>query len=75
MNQYIVKDVLHYCNVSLEKCSQISKAKIDYYDFTFVLSGTMTYTADGKTIVLNRNDAITRNDMVERSKKRACKVC
>lgn len=58
MNQYIVKDVLHYCNVSLEKCSQISKAKIDYYDFTFVLSGTMTYTADGKTIVLNRNDAI-----------------
>ena len=58
MNQYIVKDVLHYCNVSLDKCSAIAERKIDYYDFTFVLGGSMTYTADGETLVLNKNDAI-----------------
>ena len=54
----MVKDILHYCNVSLNKCSKISKTTIEYYDFTFVLSGTMTYTADDETIVLNKNDAI-----------------
>ena len=58
MHQYIVKDILHYCNVSLDKCSNISLKNIDYYDFTFVLSGSMTYTADGETLVLKKNDAI-----------------
>ena len=58
MNQYIVKEIFHYCNVSLDKSAYIAEAKIDFYDFTFVLSGTMKYVADGETIVLNKNDAI-----------------
>lgn len=58
MNQYIVKDVLHYCNVSFDKSTYFSSHKIDYYDLTFVLSGTMKYEADGKVIELNKNDAM-----------------
>ncbi len=58
MNQYIVKEIFHYCNVSLGKSSYIPEIRIDYYDFTFVLSGTMKYMASGETIVLNKNDAI-----------------
>lgn len=58
MNQYIVKEIFHYCNVSLGKSSYIPENRIGYYDFTFVLSGTMKYMANGETIVLNKNDAI-----------------
>ncbi len=55
---YIVSDIRHYCNVSLNKCSAIKKHIIDYYDFTFVTSGSITYEANGKKYTLKRNDAI-----------------
>lgn len=58
MNQYIVKEIFHYCNVSLGKSSYIPENRIGYYDFTFVLNGTMKYMANGEIIVLNKNDAI-----------------
>ena len=56
--EQIAKSVLHYCNVSLEKCQPISERMIDYYDFTFVLEGEMIYYANGERLVLQRNDAI-----------------
>lgn len=55
---YIVKNVHHYCNVSLNRCSAIKKHTIDFYDFTFVTSGTIVYEVDGHKYVLKRNDAI-----------------
>ena len=58
MTPYIIKEISHYCNVSVNRCSQINKHRISYYDLTFVLKGCMTYVADSKTYVLNENDAI-----------------
>lgn len=58
MTAYIVKELLHYCNVSLKQTSKIIKAKINYYDFTFMLKGEMTYIVDGKSYTIRENDAI-----------------
>ena len=58
MTPYIIKEISHYCNVSVNKCAQINKERISYYDLTFVLKGNMIYVADDKTYVLNENDAI-----------------
>ncbi len=58
MQCYLVKDVSHYCNVSLKKCGEILRHTIPYYDFTFVLEGTMVYYANDKKIILQKNDAI-----------------
>lgn len=58
MKNYFVEDVLHYCNVSLDKHSAMSEHKINFYDLTFMLKGNMTYIANGKSHVLNPNDAI-----------------
>ena len=58
MTPYIIKEISHYCNVSVNKCAQINKDRISYYDLTFVLKGNMIYVADDKTYVLNENDAI-----------------
>ena len=58
MEYYFVSEVMHYCNVTLKKCGKIPLHQIDYYDFTFVLEGSMVYYADGKRIVLEKNDAL-----------------
>jgi len=58
MKNYIVSEITHYCNIITNKCSEITPKKIDFYDLTFVLGGSMTYSANGKTYVLRKNDAI-----------------
>ena len=58
MQYYLVKDVSHYCNVCLKKYGEIIRHTIPYYDFTFVLEGTMVYYANDQKIILQRNDAI-----------------
>lgn len=58
MNTYFVKEILHYCNISVENCSEILPSKISYYDLTFVLSGSLTYILDGQKYILYKNDAI-----------------
>lgn len=58
MELYLTNTLRHYCNVSLCKCSAIEPKKIDYFDLTFVLSGSMTYIVNSKTFVLKKNDAI-----------------
>jgi len=58
MNPYIVKELLHYCNVHLKEPSKIAPAPIKYFDFTFMLKGELTYIVDGKPYVLHENDAI-----------------
>ena len=58
MNNYFVSDILHYCNVSLTSSDGIPQTTIDFYDFTFVLNGSMTYIIGKNTYVLKKNDAI-----------------
>jgi len=58
MEQYIVKNLLHYRNVKLPGCFVITPKPIAYYDLTFVLEGSITYGVNGTTYVLNKNDAI-----------------
>ena len=54
---YIVKDISHYCNVSVPS-SYIPKRTIQYYDFSFITKGEMTYFANGQRLELHENDAI-----------------
>ena len=58
MNSYIVKDLLHYCNVSFNKTYKLNSKTIDFYDLTFVLEGKSVYWANGKRYVVEKNDAV-----------------
>lgn len=58
MHAFTVKNIRHYCNISVPQCSPMRRTEIAYYDFTAVLSGRMTYVTDGKIYVLQKNDAI-----------------
>lgn len=58
LEPYIVKELLHYCNVSVGKSIGFKQAVIPYYDLTFVLSGCLVYEIDGKTYTLNKNDCL-----------------
>lgn len=72
MNTNFIYEISHYCNVSLNGCSAIKQQKIDYYDFTFVLEGTMTYTANGKRLVLDKNDALFLPPGTIRTREKVC---
>lgn len=55
---FTVEELRHYCNVSVSGCSAIRQQEISFYDFTAVLSGSMSYVADGQTYILEKNDGI-----------------
>ncbi len=55
---YLVKDILHYCNVSLAQCTQIESKVISYYDFTFVIEGEIIYSVNQTEYTLQPGDAI-----------------
>lgn len=58
MSYHLVKELTHYCNITVPGCSNISLRTIDFYDFTFVLEGSMTYYANGVPYVMHKNDAV-----------------
>ena len=58
MDPYIVKELLHFCNISPKKCTHLDRCVIDYYDLTFVLRGSMVYILNGSSVTLSENDAI-----------------
>ena len=58
MNSYIVSDVSYYCNRSVARCSALEEKKLSYYDFTFLLAGSMTYFVNGEKKFLESGDAI-----------------
>ena len=68
MSNYLVKEITYYCNVALPKCGQISEHVIDYYDFTFMLEGRMTYYANGTKYIMEKNDAIFLKPQTLRSR-------
>jgi AraC-like DNA-binding protein len=58
MDQYIVSEVLHYCNITVPRSTEMKKREINYYDLTFVLSGRLLYRADGQMCEIKKNDAV-----------------
>ncbi|MBQ8250204.1 MAG: AraC family transcriptional regulator [Clostridia bacterium] len=58
MDKYIVKDLLHFCNVTVKRSTKIEWRTIDYFDLTFVIKGQLHYTINDRIVVLRENDAI-----------------
>jgi YesN/AraC family two-component response regulator len=58
MHSYIVRDINYYCNRSVSSCKELTEIKLDYFDFTFVLNGSMTYYVNKKKLTLRSGDAI-----------------
>ena len=58
MQYYLVKDITWYLHANIDSCYKLSPNIIQYYDFTFVLDGTMIYYADGIKIELHKYDAL-----------------
>ena len=55
---YRIKELFHFCHISVKSSAPIRRATIDYYDLTMVLEGSLTYFVNGETIVLNKNDVL-----------------
>ena len=58
LNSYIVSDVIYYCNRSVSHCSPLEDKDLSYYDFTFVLNGSMTYFVNDEKFTIENGDAI-----------------
>lgn len=58
MNSYLVSELLHYCNIKVKGCVKMPPDETTYYDFTFVLDGSMVYTFNGEQYEMKKNDAI-----------------
>ncbi len=58
MEQYIVKELLHFCNINQKGLNEIKRSKIDFYDFSFLLKGEIEYIINGERVILRENDAI-----------------
>ena len=58
MNEDIVKSIRYYTVRSVRNYKELPSSVFDFYDLTFVLSGTLSYIVDGIGYVLNKNDAI-----------------
>ena len=55
---YRIKELLHFCNISVKSCTAIVQERIAFYDLTMVLEGSLTYRANGREIVLRQNDVL-----------------
>lgn len=58
MIEYIVKELIHFCNLSQKGMTAIERSTIDFYDFSFVMKGSLEYVINGEKITLRENDAI-----------------
>ena len=58
MNGDIVKSIRYYAVRSLRNYQEFPESVFDFYDLTFVLSGTLSYIVDGRSYVLKKDDAI-----------------
>lgn len=70
MKSYPVRELRHYCNISVPFCEKIGENVIPYYDFTYVLEGSMTYVIDGKEVRIKKDDAIFLPPGTRRARKR-----
>lgn len=67
----MVSKIIYYGNMSVNCCFDIPSHKIEYYELTFVLKGTMTYYSNGKKIVLKKDDAVFLKPGTIRSRERS----
>ena len=58
MTNYLVDDIILYCNASRKNAFCLREEVISYCDLTFVFKGELKYIADGTTYVLKKNDAM-----------------
>ncbi len=58
MQENIAKDITHFCNISVEHSTNLTEQRIDFYELTIILKGSITYYANGKKITLLKNDAV-----------------
>lgn len=68
MENYLVKDLVHYCNVNEDHSTQMNTCSVNYYDLTFVISGNMTYISNGKEYNLKSGDALLFKPNTKRSR-------
>ena len=58
MENYIVRELLNYCNVQHRDCLYYHKRPVSYYVLSFVLEGSLVCTVNNTEYVLNKNDAV-----------------
>ena len=68
MSEDIVKSIRYYTVRSVRKYKELPANVFDFYDLTFVLSGSLSYIIDGESYVLKKNDAIIIRPGQERSR-------
>ena len=66
----MVSKIIYYGNMSVDCCFDIPSHKIEYYELTFVLKGSMTYYANGEKLVLKKDDAVFLKPGTERRRER-----
>jgi AraC-like DNA-binding protein len=58
MNNYLVQDIIYFCNISKNGTHRLWIETIPYYDLTIVSKGELHYTANGKPLILRKNDVM-----------------
>ena len=58
MQSNLIKELTYYCNIAVDSSAALPEETIDFYDFTLILNGTMTFYSDGQKIVLKKDDAV-----------------
>ncbi len=66
----MVSKIIYYGNMSVDCCFDIPSHKIEFYELTFVLKGSMTYYANGEKLVLKKDDAVFLKPGTERRRER-----
>lgn len=61
MKPNIANDICYYCNTYTKAVAPLMEVKLDCYDLTLVLSGSLTYYLNGKLVILEAGDAIFFN--------------
>jgi AraC-like DNA-binding protein len=58
MEAYLVKKLVHFCNISVKKSHEMPDTTINFYDLTFVIKGRLLYYINGEKCEIGKNDAI-----------------
>ena len=58
MEAYLVKNLSHFCNISVKKSREMPDTVIKFYDLTFVMKGRLLYNINGEECEIGKNDAI-----------------
>lgn len=53
-----MENIIYYHNAPLAPCHDMTPTRIDFYELTFLLEGSFTYTVDGQEYPMSRNDAV-----------------